>query len=30
VAAFLMIGVVRPLRMREVRRQEATALSPAD
>ena len=28
VAAFLMIGVVRPLRMRE--RQQATALSPAD
>lgn len=29
-AAFIMIGLVRPLRMREVRRQEATALSPAD
>jgi MFS transporter, OFA family, oxalate/formate antiporter len=30
VAAFIMIGLVRPLRMREVRRQEATALSSAD
>lgn len=29
-AAFLMIGVVRPMRLREVRRQEVTALSPAD
>jgi len=29
-AAFIMIGLVRPLRMREVRRQEATALSTAD
>jgi OFA family oxalate/formate antiporter-like MFS transporter len=29
-AAFIMIGVVRPMRMREGRRQEATALSPAD
>lgn len=29
-AAFLMIGVVRPLRLREVRSQEATALSAAD
>jgi OFA family oxalate/formate antiporter-like MFS transporter len=30
VAAFLMIGIVRPLRLREVRRQAATALSTAD
>jgi OFA family oxalate/formate antiporter-like MFS transporter len=30
VAAFLMIGIVRPLRMREVRRQETTVLAPAD
>src|SRR5437588_2784615 len=30
VAAFLMIGIVRPLRLREVRRREATALAPAD
>ncbi len=29
-AAFLMIGIVRPMRLREVRRREATALSPAD
>jgi OFA family oxalate/formate antiporter-like MFS transporter len=29
-AAFLMIGVVRPLRLRGMRRQRATALSPAD
>jgi OFA family oxalate/formate antiporter-like MFS transporter len=30
VAAFIMIGLVRPLRMRAVRRQEAAALSSAD
>src|SRR5438309_2077984 len=30
VAAFIMIGLVRPLRLREARRQAATALSPAD
>jgi MFS transporter, OFA family, oxalate/formate antiporter len=29
-AAFLMIGVVRPMRLREMRKQGATALSPAD
>jgi len=29
-AAFLMIGVVRPMRLREVRRQEAPTLSTAD
>jgi len=29
-AAFLMIGVVRPLRLRELRKHQATALSPAD
>ena len=29
VAAFIMIGLVRPLRLREMRKQEAT-LSPAD
>jgi MFS transporter, OFA family, oxalate/formate antiporter len=30
VAAFLMIGVVRPMRLREMRKQGATALSLAD
>jgi OFA family oxalate/formate antiporter-like MFS transporter len=30
VAAFLMIGVVRPLRVRELKRHEATALVSAD
>lgn len=30
VAAFLMLGIVRPMRLREVRRQAATALSTAD
>jgi OFA family oxalate/formate antiporter-like MFS transporter len=30
VAAFLMIGVVRPMRLRGMRKQGATALSPAD
>jgi len=30
VAAFLMIGIVRPMRLRQVRRQEAAALSAAD
>lgn len=30
VAAFLMIGVVRPLRLREVRRQQAIGLQTAD
>ncbi|PYU27343.1 MAG: oxalate/formate MFS antiporter [Acidobacteria bacterium] len=30
VAAFLMIGIVRPMRLREVRRREAAALAPAD
>src|SRR5260370_3529348 len=29
-AAFIMIGLVRPMRMREGRRQEARTLSPAD
>jgi OFA family oxalate/formate antiporter-like MFS transporter len=29
-AAFIMIGLVRPMRMREGRRHAATALSPAD
>jgi OFA family oxalate/formate antiporter-like MFS transporter len=29
-AAFLMIGVVRPMRLRGMRKQGATALSPAD
>src|SRR5690242_92146 len=30
VAAFMMIAIVRPMRLREVRRQEAAALSTAD
>ena len=30
VAAFLMIGLVRPLRLREVRRRQTAQLSPAD
>jgi OFA family oxalate/formate antiporter-like MFS transporter len=30
IAAFIMIGLVRPLRLREMRKREATALSPAD